>query len=408
MISIEEALALVRQHTFALEPQATPLDSALGLQLAEPVTSDVDSPPFDKSLVDGYAVDAADQTIERTVIEEVFAGAVPVKKVERGTAIRVMTGAPLPTGATAVAKIEDCRLDGDQVTLPKQPLEAGVAVLRRGASYRAGESVLQPGKRLAPLDIALLAEIGRASVSTVPRPRVAVLATGDELVAYHQRPAEGQIRNSNGPMIASLLHSAGFEVIDLGIGRDDRDDLRQRIDEGLQNDVLLLTGGVSAGVKDLVPGVLAELNVQQVFHKIRMKPGKPVWFGVWDDRQENRDRRALVYGLPGNPVSALVAYLLLTTPALRLLSGDDFEPPPTHPGVLAAVATHRGGRPTYHPAKIHRPDGDETTPQIELLPWRGSADLRAVTAADGFALLPPGDYVLPAGETVSFVDLAGF
>jgi molybdopterin molybdotransferase len=320
--------------------------------------------------------------------------------VTPGTTIRIMTGAPLPAGADAVAKVEDCELLDNQTIRNPRGLAAGACVLRRGASFCQGEAVLPARKRVGPLDIALLAEIGQAEAAAIPLPRVGVLPTGDELVAADAVLGPGQIRNSNGPMLLAALAAAGYPSVDLGIGRDDERDLREKIARGLECDVLLISGGVSAGVKDLVPGVLAELGVSQHFHKVRMKPGKPLWFGTRDAG----DRRTLVFGLPGNPVSTYVSFVLFVAPALKTLAGDRVRPsvPEVYP--ITGPFRHRGERPTFHPCRLAFP-GKDKTPSLELMDWKGSADLATLTRAHYLAVLPEGDYELVAGDNVTAIGL---
>jgi molybdopterin molybdotransferase len=402
MISVEEALAQVGRCAKRLPTQSIPLRQARGLRLAEPVTSAVDSPPFDKSMLDGYAILTSDPAPTRRIVAEIIAGEVPRHAVEPGTTLRLMTGAPVPDGADAVVKHEDTRLvDESTVELPAAKVAAGAGIMHRGSSFHAGQQVLEAGRWLTPVDIGLLAEIGRDRVPVTPPPRVAVLATGNELVECGQPVAAGQIRNSNGPMLLAALEEGRVETFDLGIARDDRDLLRGHIRQGLEADVLLVTGGVSAGVMDLVPGVLAELGVEEVFHKVRVKPGKPLWFGV----REHDQRRTLVFGLPGNPVSTLVSLELFVKPALRVLAGEEFSPPRTVRGVLAAEVSHRGERPTYNPCRIDFGRREEGKPVVEPIAWRGSADLAALTRANALAVLPAGDYEYPAGQEVDVIAL---
>jgi molybdopterin molybdotransferase len=308
-----------------------------------------------------------------------------------------MTGAPLPAGANAVAKHEDCRVAADgTVRLPPGGLQPGAGVMQRGASFAAGEIVLSAGKRISPIDMGMLAEVGRSSVLAAARPRVAVLATGNELVEVGVAPGPGQIVNSNGPMLLAWLEQLGAAATDLGIARDDPAGLEARMAAGLEHDVLLVSGGVSAGVMDLVPGVLERLGVRQVFHKIRMKPGKPLWFGV----RVQDDRRTLVFGLPGNPVSTLASFVLFVKPALRALAGGGFVAEDIQLGVLAAEVSHRGPRPTYYPCVAKCVVGELN---VEPLRWRGSSDLAALTRANALAVLPEGDYRLEAGRRVELV-----
>jgi molybdopterin molybdotransferase len=428
MLSVAEALDAVRRECRPLRSRHLRLSHLLGLRLAENVTSRVDSPPFDKALVDGFAIASSDSTPTLRVTEMVTAGAVPSRAVEPGTAIRVMTGAPLPRGADAVVKWEDCELVDDATVrnpTTASTVAAGTCVLRRGAAFHAGQVVLAAGKRLGPLDIALLAEIGQAEVAAFPRPAVGVLPTGDELVEAHESAGPGKIRNSNGPMLLAAVAAAGATAVELGVARDDTADLRAKISRGLECDVLLISGGVSAGVKDLVPGTLTELSVEEHFHQVRVKPGKPLWFGVSEscatgvspaslgvddpprfstgDTPVAHAKRTLVFGLPGNPVSTMVSFKLFVEPALAALSGAEFRAPATQRGVLAAKFKHRGGRPTYHPCRrIANERGEQ---KITPLDWQGSADLATLTRADCLAAFPAGDYELGAGDQVEWIAL---
>ncbi|MEM9351680.1 MAG: gephyrin-like molybdotransferase Glp [Planctomycetota bacterium] len=399
MLSVDQAWGLLKQHAAPLSAEEVSTLDANGLCLAETVTSPIDSPPFDKSMVDGYAVIAGDTGLHRAVVEEVVAGQTPSRLVAPGEAVRIMTGAPMPKGADAVVKREDTdESDPAFVGMLDCKPKPGKCVMHRGAAFQSGETLLQPPKKLGPADLALLTEIGRVSVRVVPRPKAALLPTGDELVPFDQAPAPGQIRNSNGPMLTALLADLRVPTENLGIGRDDPEDLARRIEEGLQRDVLILSGGVSAGDKDLVPDILESLGVRKVLHKVRVKPGKPIWFGV----REKEGRRSLVFGLPGNPVSAFVAFHLFVRPMLSAVSGEVFQTPMTQPIALAKEVSHKGPRPTYQPAIVRR-DAPQAT--VEVLPWVGSADLSTLSRANALAALPAGDYRLRASELVEILPL---
>lgn len=408
MIDLEAAAALVRRHTSRLPVARLPVAMALGHALAEAIVSDIDSPPHDKSMVDGYAIqrgDLATGAAVLRVLEEVTAGEVPSQTVIAGHATRIMTGAPIPAGADAVVMIEQTELlpaneeDAGGNLLPRvaindQPPAVGQHILPRGTSLRRGDQVLPAGHVVRGIEVGLLSEVGQASVPVFRRPRVAVLSTGNELVEADQTPGPGQIRNSNGPMLTSLALAAGAEASNLGVARDTRDDLRRLIASGLEADVLLLSGGVSAGVLDLVPSVLAELGVRQVFHKVRLRPGKPLWFGVAN--------QTLVFGLPGNPVSGLVGFVLLVRPALAQLAGRDPWDAPVQQAALTDPQQQRGERPTYFPAKCQAgPAGISVTP----LPWQGSADLRTLSEANCLIHFPAGDRDYQAGDQVEVVML---
>ena len=393
MLSVDQAVKLVLDRTEPLPAVSTELADACGCVLAEAVISDVDSPPHDKAIVDGYAIVAADikaGQVELAILEEVTAGEVPTRGVEHGTATRIMTGAPLPPGADAVVMVEQTETVGEHVCILQTAVKPGQNIMRRAASLTRGQAVLQPGKLLRLLEIGLLAEVGRRALSVIPRPRVAVVVTGNELVDPAVSPAAGQIRNSNGPMLTALAASAGARAANLGIARDNDDDLQAAFFFGLTHDVLVISGGVSAGVLDLVPGTLEQLGVEQVFHKVNLKPGKPLWFGV---KSSSEGRQTLVFGLPGNPVSSLVCFELFLRPAIQKLR----RLPPTGlrrtTGRLTCDHQQRGDRPTYWPAAIN--DGNLTP-----LPWKGSGDLRTLTDANCLALFPAGDCLYRAGEEI--------
>jgi molybdopterin molybdotransferase len=416
MLSVSQAQALVLEHARPLPPESVPLTAAaLGLMLAEDVASDLDMPPYNKSLMDGFAVRSGDLAEGRgvfTVIEEITAGKMPTQTVGPGQAARIMTGAPVPAGADAVVMVERSRmLEGQRVQIEDRPPQPGQNILERGREMRRGETVLQAGAVLRPQEFGLLASVGRAAVRVVPAPRVAILSTGDEVVEAAQIPGPGQIRNSNSPMLLAQVSRAGGLPHYLGIARDRLDSLRPLVAEGLQAPVLVLSGGVSAGKLDLVPGVLEELGVQAHFHKVEMKPGKPVFFGTvvrgqWSVVREERKEvsslttdpwplTTLVFGLPGNPVSALVCFELFVRPALRRLGGHSDLGPWLVSAVLAEDFAYRTDRPTYHPAWLGAGDLGW---RVRPVPWFGSPDLRGLTRANAFVVFPAGDHQHRAGQ----------
>lgn len=407
MIPIAEALRLIEAQTKPLPVVEMAAVDALGMTLAEDVASDIDSPPYAKALVDGYAVVADDLktgSARLKIIEEVTAGRVPTKPIAAGLATRIMTGAPLPEGCDAAVMVETTEVEADpagglgHVVISGKPMRSGNNVMPRALAMQRGQQVLAAGSSLRPAEIGLLAEVGRVRVSVIARPRVAVLSTGDEVVPAETVPQVAQIRNSNSPLLASFAASCGATPIALGIAPDEPGLLRVAIQRGLEADMLVLSGGVSAGVLDLVPKVLDELGVQQVFHKVQLKPGKPVWFGTLS----GEDSTTLVFGLPGNPVGALVAAMLLVRPALRCMAGQPFTATPTSPATLSTPFKHKGQRPTYHPAALGRDDNGAT---VEPLAWHGSADLCTLSRANVLVHFPGEQLEFPAGERVEFVEL---
>lgn len=396
MLSVAEAQVLIMQHARPLPAVVLPLaDAAPGQVLAEDVVSDLDMPPHDKSMMDGYAIRSTDLTEGKatlTVIEEVTAGRVPGKKINPGQATRIMTGAPIPAGADAVVQVERTRLaENNRVLLEDRP-SPGQHILPKGREMRRGDVVLSAGTILRPQVFGLLATVGRTQIKVHPAPRVAVLSTGDELVDAEQTPGPGQIRNSNGPMLVAQIARAGASPHNLGIARDDRESLHKKIAEGLRQPVLILSGGVSAGKLDLVPGVLQELGMEAHFHKVEMKPGKPVFFG---SRNPSDSAACLVFGLPGNPVSSLVCFELFVRPALRRLMGHTDAGPRMVPVPLAEDFAYKTDRPTYYPARLEM---DEAGCRVRPGPWFGSADLRALANTNAFILFPAGDHQHRAGQ----------
>ena len=405
MLSVDQAIEAIQRHARTLPAQLTALLGALGATLAEDITADIDLPPFDKALMDGYAVrsvDASSRLGRRwEVVEEILAGQMPTRPLLEGESARIMTGAPLPPGADAVVMVERSRLEGSSVTL-EGPVVPGMNRLTRGRELKAGELLLERGTRLRAAQLGLIASAGRSHVLTIPRPTLAIVPTGDELVPAAQIPRLGQIRNSNGVMLSGLARAWGAaDVRECPIAPDDSAGLRTSLNEAMEGtDVLLISGGVSAGTKDLVPSTLVDLGIEPVFHKVDVKPGKPVWFGVGPSRGAGASARPgmLVFGLPGNPVSGVVGFLLFVQPALEVLAGRPPKRTQLASFCLGAGFEHRGDRPTYHPAQLR--DG-----RLFPLDWAGSADLRTVALADGFAAFPAGDRTFLAGETIPFLPL---
>ncbi len=405
MHSVAQALEIVLANVHPLPPTPTPLGpETLGQVLAEDVVSDLDMPPFDKAMMDGFALrstDLRDGHAELTIIEEIPSGKTPTKTVGAQQTSRIMTGAPIPDGADAVVMIERCEIAGNTVRVNEPRIKPRLNILDRAKEMRVGETVLHAGTRLRPQELGLLAAVGQTTPKLRPAPRVAVLSTGDEIVASNVKPGPGQIRNSNGMMLLGQVQRAGGVPTFLGIARDDAAHLRSKIEEGLKFDVLILSGGVSAGKLDLVPGVLAELGVEALFHKVAMKPGKPVLFGVRPSHPRphspDGERGGMaVFGLPGNPVSSLVCFELFVRPAIRKLMA--LEPGPQWiKATLTKDFPYRTDRPTYHPARLTMSDAGWT---VEPTPWFGSPDLRGILAANAFVLLPEGDHQHRAGDVL--------
>ena len=398
MIPVAEALEIVLRNCKPLPAAARPLSpAALGRVLAEDVRSDLDMPPFDKTLMDGYAVrcaDLRDGAAELVVQAEVTAG-MSAPALQPKCAIRIMTGAPIPAGADAVVRVEHTKpLPDNQVQIRTKQPRQGDFILGKARELKRGDVVLKSGAVLGPQEFGLLATAGQISAKLVASPSLAVLATGDELVEANEMPGPAGLRNSNGPMLMVQAARAGARPRSLGIARDNVDSLRDHIRQGLSDSILVLSGGVSAGKLDLVPGVLNECGVQPHFHQVEMKPGKPVFFGTRD--------QTLVFGLPGNPVSSFCCFELFVRPAIRKLSGHAQPGPFWTQAALVEDLPYSTERPTYHPAIMSNVDGAN---RVRIVPWFGSADLRAITQANALLLLPAGKHKHPAGKLMSVLPL---
>jgi len=395
MISPSEALEIVLGEARRLEAVFVPLAEALGGVLAEAAVADSDLPPFDKSAMDGYAVRAADVArlpADLAVIEELPAGQAPSRLLAPGTCAKIMTGAPVPAGADLVVPVEDTeRLPDGRVRILRASPDRR-HICPRGEDVRCGAAVLEAGRVLRPQEIGLLASVGRDRVPVYRRPRVAVLATGEELVPVSAVPGPGQIRNVNSSSLLACCCAAGVAADDLGVARDEKTDLRAKIAEGLTRDVLIVSGGVSMGEWDFVPKVFEEAGVAVRFATVRMKPGKPTVFGTCGGR--------LVFGLPGNPVSTLVGFRWFVWPALRKMMGHPEPAPQPLDARLLVPVKVRDDRTTFVPAVLRgEPGGWAVTPVMT----HGPADLVGFSKVDGLIILEPGDY--EAGAQVKALPL---
>jgi molybdopterin molybdotransferase len=384
LLTIDEARALVLAAVSPLEAEELAVADALGRVLAEDVVAAHDVPSFANSAMDGFAIRAGAAGRRLRIVGESRAGSPAPVGVADGQAVRISTGAALPDGADAILPAEAADDHGDTVS-PTEDVAAGNHVRGPGEDLRAGATVLRAGATLGPAELGLAVEAGRATVRCTRLPRVAVLATGDELVAPGEPLSPGQLHNSNAVTLGALARLAGATLVHTDAVPDDAAATRSAIGRALDGtDVLLLTGGVSVGPHDHVKPALVDLGVDEVFWRVALRPGKPLWFGT-------RGRR-LVFGLPGNPVSAVVTFLLFARPALALLQGRD-EPPPRGRARLGEAVPRQRSREEC--VRVRLVDGRAlpTGPQ-------GSHQLSSMLGAEALAIVPRGEGVLPAGTEV--------
>jgi molybdenum cofactor synthesis domain-containing protein len=402
MIPVSEAIGIVVEKAEPLGVERVPLDEAAGRVLAEDVRADTDLPPFDRAQMDGYAVRSEDlrETPARLrVAGEAAAGSGWRGTVRAGEAVRIMTGAPLPAGADSVQQVEVTReLEGGALVEIDRATEPGQFYAPRASEITAGERVLEAGEVVNAARAAVLASFGYAEVPVGRRPRVAVLATGTELVAVGEKPGEDQIRDSNSYSLAAYARLAGAVVERLPFAGDDPEQLRREIAEAAERaDVLVLSGGVSMGRYDFTKAALVALGAEVFFERVALRPGKPTVFA-------RLPGGALVFGLPGNPVSVSVTFNLFARTALRRMQGAREPAPAEETAVLSRAAKGAAGRASYLPAALKTDDAGRLL--AEPLKWGGSSDFVAFARADALVVVAAGEK-LDEGSVVKVVRLPG-
>ncbi|MBI5247615.1 MAG: molybdopterin molybdotransferase MoeA [Elusimicrobia bacterium] len=401
----DAALRLIFDHAPALGAETVPLAQAVDRVLAAEVRARDALPPFDNSAMDGFALRAADikdaspdHPVELTVRETIRAGETGRIEVKTGEAVRIMTGAPLPRGADSVVMVEMTEPGSRGAVRMAKATRSGSHVRVRGEDVQEGSLLLDRGALLCPYDVALLAAQGITEVSVIRRPRVAVLATGDELVDYRDEPAAGRIRNSNGPALQAALSRWGVPVENLGIAPDKPDALRAVLSSALaQADVLVVSGGVSVGDFDCTKSVFAELGVREVFWKVAIKPGKPLLFGVYEAPGA---RPKLAFGLPGNPIAALVCLEEFVRPALESLQGYAPKHPSYH---LTGTALNDYPKPEDRRQYLFcRAEPASGGYELTILRPQGSAMLGMASRANALAVAPSGVSRIVRGDALKF------
>lgn len=393
----EEARRIVVEIVSSLSRQVSaesiPLTQAHGRVLALAVTADRDYPALRRSLRDGFAVRAADTPGVLEVLGEVRAGQDQQVTLQPGQALEIMTGAPVPAGADAVVMVEHATKDGTSVRVQSQA-EAGQFVNNQGAESLAGSALIPAGTKLDASHIATLAMTGHVQVPVVRRPEIAILATGDEIVELEARPAAHQIRNSNSYMLASLVQAAGARAHILPVARDTKSALIPLLELGLADDMLLISGGVSAGKYDLVKPCLRELGVQFHFERVRVQPGQPTAFGTIQNALGNKP----VFGLPGNPGSTLITFQLFARAAVEMLCGIETPLLPMLSAVFEAPFRHRLGLTRFLPALLNN-DGVH----LRHVPWQGSSDIPALARANVFLVAEHDRETWAIGDSIRVI-----
>jgi molybdopterin molybdotransferase len=386
MIPFERAEEIVLGSARFLGSEEVSLATCLHRILAGDVRADLDQPPFDKAAMDGFACRRRDLPGPLTIIETIAAGAVPSRSIGPSQCARIMTGAPVPTGADCVVKIEDIVENPDGI-MRFTGMETTDNICLRGEDIRTGQIVLSRGERLAPQHIAVLASVGCARVPVARRPRVGIIGTGDELVEPHCTPASGQIRNSNGPQLSAQVLAAGAEPVYRGIAADTVDGIGDVLKKALADcDVVLLSGGVSMGDFDFVPRVMRDCGLEILFDRVAIKPGKPTTFGLAPGRW--------CFGLPGNPVSTFLLCEILVKPLLARLMGCESKDRYLPARLGAPVSRRKTGRQSWLPVAFSE-DG-----MVRPLVYHGSAHINALCRADGFLVIPAGTAHIPEGTQV--------
>jgi molybdopterin molybdotransferase len=359
---------------------------AAGRVLAETVAADRDYPPVARSVRDGFAVRVADLPGELRLIGEVRAGETFHGEVRAGEAVEIMTGAPFPPGADAVVMLEHVKVSGDRVNVPRT-LRPGENVSPQGCEARRSDVLLEPGRRLGFADIALLATVGRPRVAVFRKPQVAIVATGDEIVDISETPLHHQVRNSNAQSLAVQVSRAGGCPRILAVARDVYHDTRELVEQGLRFDLLLLSGGVSAGKYDIVERVFAELDAEFFFDRVLIQPGQPLVFGKARDK--------FFFGLPGNPASTMVTFEIFARAAVEMLGGEKEPALPLLLSTLTQDVQQKPGLMRFLPARVS-PNGSNVTP----LRWQGSGDVPAQARANAFLVTDAERENWAAGELI--------
>jgi len=387
MISFEEAYEIVKGSVFEIEREMILFNDSLQRILDEDITSDIDMPPFNRSAVDGYACHLTDLKVDLEVVEVIAAGKVPLKRVEKNQCAKIMTGAIVPESCDTVFMVEESEiLSNSKIRFTGSQPKLNISL--KGEDVKTGDIVLKKGLFIRPQDIAIMASVGHVRVFVKKKPVVGILSTGDELINPMEIPKISQIRNSNAYQLAAQVERAGGEAKDFGIAPDNEETTFVIIDRAIKEcDILLITGGVSMGDFDFVPKVLARSGVKLLFDRINVQPGKPTTFGVHS--------KALIFGLPGNPVSSFIQFEMLVRPMISRMTGYNWKAVEYKLPMAVNFRRKSSDRLGLIPVSIN------TDREVFPVDFHGSAHIAALSDTDGIITLKPGVASLIKGEIVN-------
>ncbi|HSH51904.1 MAG TPA: gephyrin-like molybdotransferase Glp, partial [Bacteroidales bacterium] len=385
MITIEKAYHIVLQRAYTLATETIDFKNSLGRILAEDVKSDIEMPPFDKSAMDGYACRREDLKNQLEIIETIPAGKYPEKKIGKNKCAKIMTGAPIPAGADCVVPVEIAE-EIERKSVKVIEISHKNNISYQGEDVKVGTRVLTKGIKIQPQHIAIFAAVGYTDVLVYKQPKVGIISTGDELVEPHKKPLRSQIRNSNGYQLIAQVKDCGANANYIGIADDTPEDTYDKVNEALsQNDIVLLTGGVSMGYFDFVPKVLEQAGVEIYFDALAVKPGKPTTFGMAGKK--------FCFGLPGNPVSSFIQFDLLVKPLIYHMMGQDYQPLDIQMPMGIDYTRKSTKRKSYFPIIIKNGE-------IFPVDYHGSAHIHALSLAHGIASIAIGKKDIKKGELV--------
>lgn len=395
MISVEEALSIILSQIGEMGTERVDITSSLGRVIAEDIFARRSNPPWDNSAMDGYALiysdikgAAKDTPAILSVIEDLPAGYTAKNQIGKGEAIRIMTGAPIPVGADTVVMVEDTEKDGERVKVFRET-SLGENIRRAGEDIKKGELVVPKGTVIRPAEVGIMATCGRAFVSVYQRPKVAVVSTGDELIDVDEEIAEGKIITSNSYTLSAMAADCGADAFQLGIAKDTREALKEKLRQALNADVIITSGGVSVGDFDFVKDVLKELGSEMKFWKVAMKPGKPLAFGTIGGKP--------AFGLPGNPVSCMVCFEQFVRPSLLKMMGHRRIYRPVIQATLKEDIRKKPGRKHFVRSLVRFEDGEYT---VTTGGEQGSGILKSMVAANALLIFPEELSLVKAGEKV--------